>query len=221
MIDLNAPLDVDAIKAARSFGAGLPTIAGGLVTHVSIHWSATPFGWALTRQAAGTPIPYNAVADIDDKGNVILVPGMDPLKNARDIPGDAVMDVDYCASCYHRNSHGLAVSAACLGDTQTPSRVGPAFFGPFAPTQRQVDFMLAGGAAIGSKYGLQALDANMFFTHAEAAIRDSYFLGEDPDCRWDFATLEQTNMSVAELKVNAVTIGNAMRRRIRLYKLAL
>jgi hypothetical protein len=219
MLVVDRPLDTSVLEKARAFYGALPSIAPGLVTHISLHWSATKYGWAVDLAAAGSPIPYNVVADVDAAGNVILVTGMDPRNNARDIGQDEVMDVTYCASCWHRNSHGIAASISAL------ENAGPADFGPYPLSELLVDSLCAGAAALCAKYGVDASNQATCFTHAEAAIWDGYFWGDPtPDgiTRGDLCILEaHPEMSTAQLKANAPLVGNLLRSRIHEYKVAL
>lgn len=211
----NAQIQAQALAAARAYAATLPAISPGLVTHCSMHWAATPYGWARARHAANGIIPYQVVADVDASGNTVLVPGMSPTVNAHDIPPGAVMDVDYCASVYHRNSHGVAVSISAMVGA------GPHSFGAAPITAHLVEYMCAGAAALCAKYNVDASVAQSCFTHAEAAIWDSYFLGDDPDCRWDLAILDASGADIPALKANTPAVGNQLRARVHAYKLQL
>src|SRR5207253_3036762 len=84
----DAPIDAAALEKARAFSLSLPAIGPGLITHISLHWSATKYGWAVEAAHAGAALPYNVVADVDHRGDILLVPGMDPRKNAREIDPD-------------------------------------------------------------------------------------------------------------------------------------
>lgn len=216
---LQSPTDPTWISKSRTVLNALPQIAPGLATHLSMHWAATPYGWALARAANGSVIPYNLITDVDQNGDVVIVNGMDPRRNARDIDPSETPDVDYCASCWHRNSHGLAVSISALYDG------GPASFGAYPLTERLVDGMCAAAGALCAKYGVDASNPATCFTHAEAAIWDAYFWGDttpDGDTRGDLCILEaHPEMSTAQLKANASVIGDQLRSRVRAYKLAL
>jgi hypothetical protein len=211
----NPAIQGQALAAGRTFMNSLPDIPPGLITHCSLHWAATPYGWALTRNGQGGTIPYQVVADLDAAGNTILVSGMSPSANARDIPASATADVDYCASTYHRNSHGVAASISAMVGA------GPHSFGLNPIDIHLVEYMCAGAAALCAKYGIDASAPQNCYTHAEAAIWDSYFLGDDPDCRWDLATLEATDADIATLKVTATSVGDQLRARIHAYKISL
>ena len=213
------PTDPQMVSKGRTVLAGLPALAPGLVTHVSLHWAATPYGWAIAKSQNGDVIPYNLIADVNAQGNVVIVSGMDPRRNARDIDPRERQDVDYCASCYHRNSHGLAASISALENG------GPGDFGHYPLSERLVDALCVSAAAICAKYGVDASSNTTCFTHAEAAIWDGYFWGDptpDGDTRGDLCILEaHPEMSDAQLKANAPIIGDLLRGRIHDYKLAL
>lgn len=214
------PYDPVMLAKAQTYYDASPDIAPGLVTHVSLHWAAMKYGWSLDCLAHGTPVPYNIVADVDAAGSVVLVTGMDPTKNARDLDQTLdVADVTYCASCWHRNSHGVAASISALYNGSASD------FGPYPVTEHLVDLMCAGAAALCAKYGVDSSNPATCFTHAEAAIWDGYFWGDptpDGDTRGDLCILEaHPEMSTAELKASAPVVGQMLRKRIRAYKLAL
>jgi len=204
-----------ALAAARTYLATLAPLPPQSLTHCSMHWAATPYGWARQRKASGDVIPYQVVSDRDATGKTILVAGMDPKVNARAIPQDERPDIDYCASVWHRNSHGVAVSISAMLDA------GPRNFGVAPIDAALVEFMCAGAAALCAKYGIDASDPQTCFTHAEAACWDNYFLGDDPDCRWDLSILEASTADTATLKANAPVVGKQLRDRVRAYKVIL
>lgn len=208
-------IEAQALTAARTFLGTLPEIAPGRVTHCSMHWAATPYGWARARAAQGGAIPYQVVADLDLAGNAMLVRGMSATLNARDIPAGLTPDVDYCASVWHRNSHGVAVSISAMVGA------GPHDFGSAPITALLVEFMCAGAAALCAKYGVDASGQQTCFTHAEAALWDNYFLGEDPDCRWDLCVLDPTPGDIAALKAGTTATGDQLRARVHAYKVQL
>lgn len=217
---LSEPYDGAVLAKAQDFLAGLPDVEAGLIARISLHWAAMKYGWAVDLAAKGDVIPYNVVADIDANGSFLLVQGMNPGLNARQIGADGeTMDVTYCGSCWHRNSHAVAASISALANGSA------ADFGPYPLTEHLVDAMCAGAAALCTKYRIDASDPKTCYTHAEAAILDGYFWGDptpDGDTRGDLCVLEaHPEMSTDQLKANAPLAGAMLRRRIHAYKVAL
>jgi hypothetical protein len=204
-----------AIAAARAYLAQLPTLAPNVLTHCSMHWAAMPYGWAHEQRATGAVLPYHVVADLDSSGEPILIAGMDPTRNARTIPLDDRANIDYCASVWRRNSHGVAVSISAMAGAE------PHDFGSAPIDANLVEYMCAGAAALCVRYGIDPGDPQACYTHAEAACWDGYFWGDDPDCRWDLAILEPSPADAAALRAAVPVTGARLRARILVYTLAL
>ena len=67
------------------------------------------------------------------------------------------------------------------------------------------------------RIGIDARSPAACYTHAEAAIWDGYFLGDDPDPRWDLAILEPSDLNPAALKAVTTTTGDRLRVRVQTY----
>ena len=198
------------MNAARAFLARLPVVSSRGIRRCSLHWSATPYGWARERAARGLTLPYNVVVDRDAAGDWILIPGMHPVRNARRLTLEMQEGVEYCASIRGRNSHGVSASIAAMDDA-TPSAFGAA---PICAAS--VELLCASAAALCARYGIDARDVQACYTHAEAALWDGYF-GTGDDERWDMALLEPSADDVPALAERAVRTGDLLRARIAAY----
>ena len=204
-----------ALTAARGFMMTLPDVEPGTLAHCSMHWAAMPYGWALDRAEQGLPLPYQVVADREGAGLEVLVAGMNPALNAGRLSLEMPAGVDYCASVRGRNSHGVAVSISAMAGAE------PRAFGDAPIDAALVEFMCAAAGALCAKYGIDARSQSACYTHAEAAIWDDYFLGDDPDPRWDLAILEPTDLGPAALKAITTQTGDRLRARVHAYQIAL
>lgn len=206
----NSQLDARALDAARTYLATLPGVERGALRRISLHWSATGYGWARERAAQGLALPYNVVADIDGNGAPILVAGMDPRLNARALALEMEANVEYCASVRGRNSGGAGVSIAAMDGAS------PTSFGAAPIDAVRVEFLCAATGALCAKYGIAARVAEACYTHAEAALWDGYF-GTGDDERWDLAVLEPVHADRDALAVLAPRTGDLLRSRIAAY----
>jgi hypothetical protein len=111
-----------------------------------------------------------------------------------------------------RNAHGVAASVSAM------FRATPERFGDYPINEQLIEFLCAGAAALCAKYDIDAVSAESCYTHAEAAVRDGYFLDEAPDARWDFAVLQATSESPESLKTRVSETGNHLRLHIQKYK---
>jgi hypothetical protein len=204
-------IETRALTAARAFMTTLPDVAAGTLAHCSMHWAAMPYGWALDRAEEGLPLPYQVVADRDAAGAEVLVAGMSPALNARRLSLEMPAGIDYCASVRGRNSHGVAVSISAMAGAE------PRTFGDAPIDAALVEFMCAAAGALCAKYGIDARLQTACYTHAEAAIWDGYFLGDDADSRWDLAILEPSDLDPAALKAVTTSTGNRLRARVHAY----
>ena len=208
-------IEARALTAARGFMMTLPDLQPGALAHCSMHWAAMPYGWALDRAEQGLPLPYQVVADREAAGREVLVAGMDPALNARRLSLEMPAGVDYCASVRGRNSHGVAVSISAM------AAADPRDFGAAPIDAALVEFMCAAAGALCAKYDIDARLQSACYTHAEAAIWDDYFLGDDPDPRWDLALLEPSDLDPAALKAVTAQTGDRLRARVHAYRIAL
>ncbi|HEY4442620.1 MAG TPA: hypothetical protein VGN14_19355, partial [Candidatus Elarobacter sp.] len=140
--------------------------------------------------------------------------GPSPNVNAREITPEMRMNVDYCASCRGRNSHGMATSIAAMAGAT------PADFGTAPIDAAQYEFLCAATAALCVKYGVDPTDPQQCYTHAEAALWDGYF-GTGDEERWDLAVLEPADVDIATLAELAPKSGDRLRARIAAYAAAL
>ena len=210
-VELGDPeLEARALRAARAFLATLPAVSPGGIRRCSLHWSATPHGWARERAARGLSLPYNVVVDRNATGDWILVSGMHPVRNARRLTLEMQEGVEYCASIRGRNSHAVSASIAAMDDAS------PSAFGAAPIDAASVELLCASAAALCARYGIDARAAEACYTHAEAALWDGYF-GTGDDERWDMAVLEPGGDDVAALGERAVQTGNLLRARIAAY----
>jgi hypothetical protein len=200
-----------ALAAAQAYAATLPALPFGAIVHCSLHWTATPFGWALDQAARGLALPYNVVADRDAGGAEVLVPGMDPALNARTLTLRMAAGVEYCASVRLRNSHAVAASISAMAGAE------PHAFGRAPIDAHLVEYLCAAAGALCAAYGIDARDPRACYTHAEAAIWDGYFLGDGDDCRWDGAILTPSSGDPAALKADAAATGDMLRARVYAY----
>ena len=207
-------LDARALHAARAYLATLPDVERRGLGRISLHWSATGYGWARERAAQGAAMPYNVVADVDGDGTPVLVTGMDPRHNARPLSLAMNANVDYCASVRGRNSHGVGVSIAAM------EGASPASFGAAPIDATRIEFLCAAAGALCAKYGIDAHVPEACYTHAEAALWDGYF-GTGDDERWDLALLEPARIDRDGLAALVPQTGDRLRRRIVAYASAL
>ena len=96
---------------------------------------------------------------------------------------------DLKAHTWHRNSGASGVTLCCGFQAEAgyqKSNAPPNIdFGPYPPTQAQIETMAQVIAVISHGLGLE-ISYDTVKTHAEAAIEDGYGpYGEDPDLRWD------------------------------------
>jgi hypothetical protein len=206
----DSKLDARALHAARLYHATLPEVERGGLRRISLHWSATPYGWARERASHGLALPYNVVVDRSAPGEEQLVTGMSAAVNARELSLDLAANVDYCASVRGRNSHGVAASISAMAGAR------PSAFGDAPIDAAQVEFLCAAAGALCAKYGIDARAAEACYTHAEAALWDGYF-GTGDDERWDLCVLEPTNAGGDALAALAPRTGDRLRARIAAY----
>jgi hypothetical protein len=210
--DCDPEVERQALIGARGYFATLAPLPDRSLTHCSLHWSATPYRWANDCIAVGTTLPYHIVAGENAGGNATLFPGLSPALNARELTDLHEANVDYCASVYRRNSRGVAASMSAMAGAI------PADFGTAPITPALIEFMCAGAAALCAAYGIDARDPQACYTHAEAAIWDGYFLGDEDDSRWDLAILEPYAGDIASLKRLVPATGDRLRARIHAYR---
>jgi len=210
--DCDPEVERQALRASRDYFATLASVPDRSLTHCSLHWSATPYRWASDCVAVGTTLPYHIVAGENTGGDATLFPGMSPALNARELTDLHEANVDYCASVYRRNSRGVAASMSAMAGAI------PADFGTAPITPVLIEFMCAGAAALCAAYGIDARDPQACYTHAEAAIWDGYFLGDEDDSRWDLAILEPHAGDIASLKRLVPATGDRLRARIHAYR---
>ncbi len=208
-------LEARALSAARAFMTTLPHVEAGTLAHCSMHWAATRYGWALDRAEQGLALPYQVVADRDAAGGEVLVAGMDPALNARRLSLEMPAGIDYCASVRGRNSHGVAVSISAMAGAE------PRAFGDAPIDPSLIELMCAAAGALCAKYGIDARVPSACYTHAEAAMWDGYFLGDDPDPRWDLAITEPSDLDPAALKAVTTLTADRLRARVHAYRTAL
>ena len=203
-------LEARALAAARAFLPTLPPVGPGGLTRCSLHWSATPYGWARDRVARGLAMPYNVVVDRAAADELVLVRGMHPVRNARRLSLEMQDGVEYCAAVRGRNSHGVAASIAAM-DGATPGA-----FGAAPIDAASIEWLCASAAALCVRYGIDPRVPESCYTHAEAALWDGYF-GTSADERWDMATLEPFLGELDVLAERAGRTGDLLRERIAHY----
>lgn len=195
--DPNAPVDPHVVADAKAFMGNLPAIPNGDVHRIYLHWAVAPFGCLFD--------DYNAMVDLEaDKWVLKLT--HNPQDN---IPG--INDNAMASHTWHRNSWALGIAIGGMEGATTNN------FGKDPVELHELEYLCAGAAALGAKYGVQAdLDLgegeHTIMTHAEAALQDGYF-GE----RWDLAMFEPGPLTEAGARYH----GELLRRRIHTIKEAL
>ena len=207
----------------------LPSIGGGVIDRIYLHWTAGPFHHESSL--------YNAEIDLDAAGTSwTMIVTHDPRQNARGLDNSTM-----ASHTYRRNTGAVGISVAGM-DSGTFAN-----FGPDAVQMHELEFLCACAAAFAQKYDVQAdAPAPMKFpgggrpdrehtimTHAEAALTtpsdtkdgvhfEHYYCfkdGHDPDCRWDLAATNA--QATAPSENQAFATGELLRGRIHQYKTAL
>ena len=100
---------------------------------------------------------------------------------------------DLKAHTWMRNTGSVGITLDCCYDAvaYVPAEgTKPDIdFGPYPPTQKQIDAMAMVIAVLANELCL-AINEDTVFTHAEAAIKDGYGIdSNDPEIRWDLLYL--------------------------------
>jgi len=221
--DPEAPLNGSVLSEARALYESLPEVPAGTIDRGYAHWSVSPYSSSFP--------DYNGMARIPDGVSWRMFVTHDPRDNARGVNDNAV-----ASHTWQRNTGAVGVAIAAMGGATEND------FGEYPPTVAGLEVLCACIAAFAKRYGLDASgtvgqgtvhdgDAGpvnttgepVIITHAEAAIFDGYFCGHtaDPNCRWDLASFVALPSGTALTEEMARACGDALRRRIHLYKAAL
>ena len=84
-----------------------------------------------------------------------------------------------------RNTGAVGVSLCCCGDATATADGSSINLGSEPPTAQQIEVMAEIVAVLADEFDLPLDTDEYVMTHYEAAKRDGYAPGQDPDCRWD------------------------------------
>lgn len=220
--DPNAPLNPGIVAKAQAFCDALPQVSDGSILRCYAHWSVSPY--------TATFSDYNGMA-VDGAGSWSLKQTHDPRDNVPGLTDNAV-----ASHTWQRNTGAVGVAIAAMSGADVHD------FGAYPVTVAGLDALCACLAAFAKRYNLDASGTvahgathdgdngpvnttgePVIITHAEAAIFDGYFCGHtvDSNCRWDLASFVALPEGDALTEDMARTCGNALRKRIHAYKLAL
>lgn len=119
---------------------------------------------------------------------------------------------DLKAHTWHRNSHSTAITLCCgLGAIAHYSDSIPYInFGPFPPTQEQIECMAKVIAVMTEALGMD-ISEDTILTHQEAATIDEYGPGSgDPETRWDLWYLPDRPITERMVQGGRVLRGKAI-----------
>ena len=138
--------------------------ARGFIDHVYLHWTAGWYGQC-----------YDDYHICIDKGGEIYLMCDDSLR-------------EHKAHTLGRNTGAVGISLCCCVDASARADATKDYginLGSEPPTAQQIEVMAEIVAVLADEFDLP-LDTDEFvMTHYEAAKRDGYAPGQDPDCRWD------------------------------------
>ena len=138
--------------------------ARGFIDHVYLHWTAGWYGQCYD--------DYHIC--IDEYGEIYLM------------CDNSLTEVK--AHTWHRNTGAVGVSLCCCGDATAradATKDRGINLGSEPPTAQQIEVMAEIVAVLADEFDLPLNTDEYVMTHYEAAVRDGYAPGQDPDCRWD------------------------------------
>jgi hypothetical protein len=223
--NVDAPLSVPALSAARAIKAQFPYLPPGSVERIYGHWEVEAFGCVDGA--------YNGVVD-KENGLWVLKMSTDFRNNMAGSP--ALADGTYAAHTWERNTAALGIAIAGMdGATSTD-------FGPDGVQMHELEFLCAFIGAIGAHYNVDlagkvpgpgrthpssnnsgnhpgdvnTTGENIFEIHATCAMYDDY-----RDERWDLGSFVPLPAGVALTDAMRVACAAALRERSRRYKVAI
>lgn len=137
--------------------------ARGFIDHVYLHWTAGWYGQCYDS--------YHIC--IDDGGEIYLM--CDRFTELK-------------AHTLGRNTGAVGISLCCCGDASAradATKESGIDLGSAPPTAQQIEVMAQIVAILADEFNLPLDNDENVMTHYEAANRDGYAPGQDPDCRWD------------------------------------
>lgn len=135
--------------------------ARGMIDHVYLHWTAGWYGQC-----------YDSYHICIDKGGEIYLMCDNSLTEVK-------------AHTWQRNTGAVGVSLCCCGDATATADGSRIDLGSEPPTAQQIESMAEVVAVLADEFQLPLDTDEYVMTHYEAAKRDGYAPGQDPDCRWD------------------------------------
>ena len=133
--------------------------ARGFISHVYLHWTAGHYGQCYD--------DYHLCIDKD--GNIFLMCDRFTERKSHTLG---------------RNGGAVGISLCCCANAKV-SADGIVDLGSEPPTAIQIEVMAEVIAILADEFELPLDTDNFIMTHYEAAVRDGYGPGQDPDCRWD------------------------------------
>jgi hypothetical protein len=139
--------------------------ARGWIDHIYLHWTAGWYGQC-----------YDDYHICIDKGGEIYLMCDNSL-------------IEIKAHTWRRNTGAVGIALCCCGDATaradaTATNEGIKL-GSEPPTAQQIEVMAEVVAVLADEFDLPLDTDEYVMTHYEAAKRDGYAPGQDPDCRWD------------------------------------
>ena len=118
------------------------------------------------------------------------------------------------AHTWHRNTGSIGIALCCAYLASCRRNFGNATplidFGPYGPTQEQIESMAKVIAVITKELGLDISEETVL-THQEAASQDGYGPGDgDPDMRWDLWYLPDLPCTIKLVHGGHVLRGKAL-----------
>lgn len=133
--------------------------ARGFISHVYLHWTAGHYGQCYD--------DYHICIDKD--GGIFLMCDRFTERKSHTLG---------------RNSGAVGISLCCCADARAMAD-GVVDLGSEPPTAIQIEVMAEVIAILADEFELSLDTDNFIMTHYEAAVRDGYGPGQDPNCRWD------------------------------------
>lgn len=138
--------------------------ARGFIDHIYLHWTAGWYGQCYD--------DYHIC--IDQHGEIYLM--CDRFTERKN-------------HTLNRNGGTVAISLCCCGNASCRADAtkdnGGINLGSEPPTAEQIEVMAEVVAVLAEEFDLPLDTDEYVMTHYEAAKRDGYAPGQDPDCRWD------------------------------------
>ena len=133
--------------------------ARGIIDHVYLHWTAGWYGQCYDS--------YHIC--IDQHGEIYIM------------CDNSLTEVK--AHTLGRNTGAVGVSLCCCGDASATADGSRIDLGSEPPTAQQIESLAEVVAVLADEFDLPLDTDEYVMTHYEAAKRDGYAPGQDPDCR--------------------------------------